>query len=297
MPDDNIGCFRPFQLVSLHDMIRFCAGTLHIDLDDLRLAHETLFLDLERSGHRLIASNQHVEVTEKAIERLKPYCDKFKLRRTEERILGIEVRIQNARATLTVNWLWSQTVELGSAIATDLAENLFLYIPKSHSSYYNRDDPFGIAGKFPKADLEIKLAGNCLATENYSACVFHLMRAVEIGAKAMVRSMGAQKYLYNTKLHGKPVLKPVELCDWKTLFDGLEKALNVLDENVGSNLRKKETFEYYHHAVYAFKNFRHAWRNKVSHGRHLYTFREAQNIMEFSEQFMTHLAERLGKRK
>jgi len=145
---------------------------------------------------------------------------------------------------------------------------------------------FGVKSKFPKANEEITQAGNCYATGSYTACVFHLMRAVEIGARKLVIALNAAKYLM-------PPNRPVELCTWEDLLKALDKGVTDKGANTRNDPVKKATYEYYNHAVAQFRNFKDAWRNNVSHKRETYQQGKAKDIMDNTRQFMQHLASRL----
>jgi hypothetical protein len=56
------------------------------------------------------------------------------------------------------------------------------YVPQDKLKFYNKTDLFGdeFKTKFPSANVEIIEAGNCFAFDRFTACVFHLMRAMEI---------------------------------------------------------------------------------------------------------------------
>lgn len=192
--------------------------------------------------------------------------------------------------------------ELQNLIDFELADIVFGYIPAEKASYFKNPYLFGeeVCKNFPSARDDIKAAGTCYAHENYTATVFHLMRAVEIGVKVMVNTMRAQKHLVTTTHGGKRVTKkPVELCDWKTLIDGLKKALTALEAGSKTSVKKKETLAYYSHAIAQFGYFKDAWRNNISHGnnvapnRKFYLEGETTDIMNSAKLFMQHLAKRI----
>lgn len=187
--------------------------------------------------------------------------------------------------------LAAKAEELERRIREGLARRVFMYVPPDDVRHYNQTELFGadVKTKFPKANKEITEAGNCYATGNNTACVFHLMRAVEMSARAMVRALGAGRYLVNKQ--GKQI--PVELCDWWTLVSALQKGLDDLSAGTGTSKHKKRKFEHYNHAVASFRNFKDAWRNHVSHTRELYLAGQTKDIMDNARQFMQHLAARL----
>jgi hypothetical protein len=64
-----------------------------------------------------------------------------------------------------------------------------LFIPQHLEEYYEWDGIVSeqVIAAFPKASEEIRNGGTCFATGAFTACVFHAMRAAEIG----LRSLGA----------------------------------------------------------------------------------------------------------
>jgi hypothetical protein len=97
------------------------------------------------------------------------------------------------RFTASVESLWG---EFRNRIFDELQKHSFMYIPEIEKGFYKQKTLFGktVFDNFPSARKDIQEAGNCYATSNYNACVFYLMRAVEVGLKTTVRSMKAQKY-------------------------------------------------------------------------------------------------------
>ncbi|MFL6227793.1 MAG: hypothetical protein ACJ741_03330 [Pyrinomonadaceae bacterium] len=184
--------------------------------------------------------------------------------------------------------LYPYTLALRNHINDELRKRKFMFIPSAEAEYYEHHGLFGqeVAERFPKANREITEAGNCYATGNYTACVFHLMRAVEYGARKLIHALHAQQYL-------NPPNRPVELCTWDDLLKAMDKGVADLANGTRTNTRKKVTYEYYSHAVAQFRNFKNAWRNHVAHTRELYLPGQTKDIMDNTRQFMQHLATRL----
>jgi hypothetical protein len=190
----------------------------------------------------------------------------------------------------TLGALKHQLAELIEEIARVLGRAKFMMIPSYDAAYFDNADLFGptVARNFPNANKEITEAGSCFAAGRYTACVFHLMRAVELGARRMVSKLKVQQHLVKNS-HAVPV----ELCDWGMLIAALEKGVATLSHGTATSKRKKETFEFYNHAVAQFRNFKDAWRNNVSHTRTTYDKHLATSVMENTRQFMQHLVTRL----
>jgi len=73
---------------------------------------------------------------------------------------------------------------LHDAIMADLSAPCFLYVPAEKGHFYDQPEPpFGqeVTDAFPVADRDIAAAGRCFALDEWTACVFHLMRVLEIG--------------------------------------------------------------------------------------------------------------------
>jgi hypothetical protein len=185
---------------------------------------------------------------------------------------------------------------LRESIQHAFSERLFFCMPPEHAKFYQQANLFGadFAGRFPEGNKEVVIAANCYAVELYTACVFHLTRAVEIAARVMVSALGVQNELKNQQ-SGKIV--PVKLCTWETLLTGLEKGVKKKEANISTSAAKRETYEFYSHAVSQFRSFKDAWRNKTAHKRATYQAGQAKDIMDNVKQFMLHLANRLKEPK
>src|SRR3954454_6220707 len=73
----------------------------------------------------------------------------------------------------------------------------FLFVPADMGKLYNEcdprrgavkgTDPFKLGKKFEKAHADIASAGRCLALGEGTACVFHLMRGMEVVVRHLSR--------------------------------------------------------------------------------------------------------------
>ena len=111
-------------------------------------------------------------------------------------------------------------------------------------------------------------AGNCYATGRGTACVFHLMRIMEVGVQALGTRLG------------------VPLADeknWQDIMNRVNKAIGALPP------KDATTIELSHVAanLYAVKL---AWRNEVMHPNDKYTLEEARDLMGQVKLFMGQLA-------
>jgi hypothetical protein len=289
---------RPFQIVSLFAVLTFWADSfydmttvLNSYIGDLKLA-----VNQGRGQNRLDGTLQaHAQ---QVVHRVGVRCSPYELEQTRMRVEKAE-RVAASHTTTVEKMLWEMD-EIEVAIRRDLSKSSFMFFPAESALYvdhhrtYNNLPPLlgaDVAAKFPQASKEMSMAGTCYGTECHTACVFHLVRVVEIAARVMVSSLNVEKELKNMKGHRIPA----KLATWEQLVTALQKGVDAKRDKVGTSIRRKETHEFYNHAVSQFRSFKDAWRNKVSHKRKTYGAGEAKDIMENVKQFMTHLAERLSE--
>lgn len=180
--------------------------------------------------------------------------------------------------------------EINARAKDELDTTWFLHISGEKLAHYEQDDLFGIKDALPSANREVKQAGTCYATGNSTACVFHLMRAVEVGTRVLVRALGKRK------IGGKNVPvelhdKPIELADWDTISVGIKKKIGLLPNSKSVRITREK--EFYTTANAQFHNFKDAWRNHVSHARESYDEYQAMSVMVNVKHYLIHLATRL----
>lgn len=279
---------RPFQLVNLLEMLEHNANLFYFTTRNLQALQARIDKAIQARGSDALPNKAETDNTRRLIERIEREADKLNLFRILERLHNFSIHEEllqpfGGGSDFTLTHLKFQLDELHQAIAASLAHNKFVVIPADKAGYYNQPELFGseVAARFSTANREIMEAGNCYATGNNTAGVFHLMRVVELGARVLVRRLGITKNL--------PY--PVELCDWGTIVRELEKAVGKLPKR--SSVKASETAAFYSHAVAQFLAFKDAWRNQVSHTRVSYDEYQAMSVMNNTRQFMHHLATRL----
>lgn len=283
---------RPFQIVSLLEMLEHRANLFYTATHMLCKLHQDIITAIKDPGRGSDALPTLLEASRVASleKRLRAVCDdQFEYARVLERLSylnGQEPRLQPlVGGPFTLSALKHQLDELMNEIARTLGDAKFMMIPSYDAAYYDNPVLFGpaVADRFPNANQEITEAGSCYATGHYTACVFHLMRAVEHGARAMVKALRVSSAL-NTK---------VELSTWNELITALEGGLKSAAAGRRKSLAKSQSSEFYNHAIGQFRNFKDAWRNNVSHTRKTYQQGETKDILDNTRQFMQHLATKL----
>ncbi len=170
--------------------------------------------------------------------------------------------------------------EVYNNVLRDLSQSWFLMIPASRRELYQQFyPPFGegVAEQFPGQAKDIAAAARCIALDEWTAAVFHLMRVLEGGIQELAGWLSV-------------VLSKGAGEQWKNALDQIEKALREM-EQLPASPQKSAALTFYSGAVAQFRWFKDAWRNHVSHARTHYDEREALAVFNNVRPFMQQLAE------
>jgi HEPN domain-containing protein len=170
-------------------------------------------------------------------------------------------------------------------IKAELSGRTFLFIPPHRAQYYEWEGIVGddVINSFPKSYQEIRAAGTCFATGLYTACVFHSMRASEIALKAF-------GIAYKIKIKSG---KDIELAEWREILDGLNAAVQNLENLPNSTPNKDEDLQFCSEAAAQFRFFKNGWRIRVAHARATYNESQAKEVIDHVRSFFEFLVSRL----
>lgn len=282
LPSLESGCFslRPFQIVSLLYMLQFYAGFFHVQTELLCSLEKDVRRGINERGEQAPLTRMEAHNARQVFDLLGQACEPLQLKRVLERLEQEPLKSISAATFFIVNLekLNWHLREIRDAITKDLYERLFLYVPLEDAGYYNKDDLFGIKDKFGKANKEIKLAGNCYATGNHTACVFHLTRVLERGLWALAQEPRL----------GITIQDP-GIETWETLINRIESAITNLQQvpKTGDKLKNLDLFS---GAAIQFRYFKDHWRNPVSHLKADYDGPQALSALNKVRDFMQYLA-------
>jgi hypothetical protein len=174
---------------------------------------------------------------------------------------------------------------LVASVRAELKTNLFLFVPSHRAKYYELVLQSTVTTAFPAASKEIVAAGNSLAVGLYTACVFHSMRAAEIG----VRVLGVM-------LDVSFPDKPLELAEWQNILDQVDSKIVAMKE-LPRGTKKDDELNFYSQAAVQFRYFKDAWRVRVAHARETYEESPAIKVFDHTLDFFDTLATRLREPK
>lgn len=265
---DSVGFLQTNKLMSLWDMLRVYADK-YIEMGYQISVFETVFFLADANGDKSL----HPEEKEDLKEKLNVFlilCNELDLPTSSALIKSkLDDLPENAR----------ELSMLLLAAKTELANQLFLFIPPHRAKFYENNTIVSEEVKiaFPLASDEIRVAGNCFASGLNTACVFHCMRAVEHGLRALAGELGIV----------------VDVQQWHTLIEQIEKEIRNQSSTLLKGSAKTETMQFYSEAAKEFMYFKDGWRNHVSHTRSNYNENQALTTLEHVRNFISSLSAKL----
>ena len=190
-----------------------------------------------------------------------------------------------------------ELIHAAEAIGRELTKRRFLYIRQERSTYVDNAALMGteVAHAFPSAISDIKDAGNCLAAECNTAAVFHLMRTVEWGLRALCVNLGFKRCKSKIRRSGRVTYAPIEYAEWEKILDEAQSKVDDKISRLRRGHKKQENQEFYYSALQDIKAIRDAWRNHVMHTRAEYGHEDADAILGHVRRVMSALAKRISE--
>jgi hypothetical protein len=278
------------QLVSLYDMLACKAAPFYKATGQLFKLQEEIQQKLSVRDRDSQLSEDERKHLQSVLGTVAHYCRKIQLKHALERIDVFGLQFHKLDGTLKDSQLTLEDVrreleEIQRYIRVDLYDPEFVFIPESLTQYCKNDKLFdsetvAVSKRFPKANLEFTSAGNCFAVEEYTACIFHLMRGLEQGLRALAKKVNV------------PLPKQYDQKTWGTLIRDIKG-------NIEKMPKTDRNLDFYNGAASQFRFFQNAWRDYVMHTkeRYPYDYYEAARVMEHARDFMRHIAPRLKERK
>ena len=217
-------------------------------------------------------------------------CDDVGLRECGSKLCLTHIHIKNNPESVDWSSLYSDYRNIGDVVMSEFWKRTFVQVSPNYSTYVNASALFGdeVNTAFPSACEDIKQAGNCLAVECGTATVFHLMRAVEWGLRALCRDLGIIRI--RKKKTGKPKYTPIAWSEWQDMLDEAHKRTDAKILALKAGKRKQDAQEFYYPLLRDLRGFKEAFRNHVMHTRREYTQKQAEDVLDHVKRFMTLLA-------
>lgn len=181
--------------------------------------------------------------------------------------------------------------EVRSVIFDDMSKHLFLWVPPERARLYEfpedktkwNDDEKALDGPisthFKRAANEMLAARKAYAVGQFTPCVFHLMRACEVGIKALHKSLA------------QPLPK---------LADSWGNLLRPMDEQLTLPVPKRHGEwavypDFFDHATNDVRAIKRTWRDTTMHIDSDYNEGQSLKVLDAVTSFFVHLSEKLDQ--
>jgi hypothetical protein len=213
------------------------------------------------------------------IDKILSTLDELKAHCTDLNIPLSVAQIERIRTTLprSTGTMESKTLLLSSLrdrIKDELDAKMFLTLDAGRATLYRNTGHFGpdVGGRFPTALFDIDEASKCISLSRYTACVFHLMRSMEILVKEFAS-------------HFSVTINPKDV--WGVILGNVKNAIASMPQSTQAEIDKRRYFD---EAAAHLHHIKEAWRNTTMHVEKTYTEEEAKSIFDGVEAFAKRLA-------
>jgi hypothetical protein len=277
-----VGKQLPYGLMSPWDMINCNVCSLaavgsNLMLDQL-VHHYTLVEAADLDGP--ISSNQHTR-TEGWLSIIEKFADDFEWQAVHDQVRIIRERLAGERGGITHRSLSTELKVLMEMIDDGLKWQLIYRYPNEKKKVLEnwKDDWKAALKAFPSADSDIFAGVDLWALGHGTASVFHSMRVLEHGLRALAKDVG----------------KSFDTQNWQNIIDQIESEIRQLGKALPAGSAKNNRLQFLSQAAKEFLYFKDGWRNYVSHNRGAYDEHQARSVMEHVRSFMTTLSKRLSE--
>jgi HEPN domain-containing protein len=248
-----------------------------------------LMMSLLRLEYRADASiaNLNVALTAKQKEDFAKHFLKVKGTLTSlelEQSLLKEARIASRLEDDGYSWndMIVDTRELRQRVEDEMQAVKFLVLDKGKADWYAMARPVSEEAAYylPMANRELAEAAKCIAVDQYTASVFHAMRATEVAVKVIYRTLDI------------PAPK---------LTDSWGKMLEPMDEQLNRNSTKPKNANwtaerlFFNDIVNDLKSIKRVWRDTTMHVENDYDENQAEKVYYAVESFICKVAMRLDE--
>jgi hypothetical protein len=272
--------FHLYKLWSLLDMLRINAkhyvqigNFLRAVSDNLsaRAKFDGMIRDADRMSLDEELPSPEINFLLERIQQLSTHLEALEL------VISLQIlaEIHKNLSEPLVEWTWRKAqIEfeyLSRTIQHELNNRLCFYIPSHRAPFYKSNLLTQDAQKKLPSSVkdDMEKAGDCFATENFTACVFHLMRVMETGVQKLGDSLGVP--LTNEK-------------EWQKIINNIRHEINI---KYPKNHQNRITWD---NLLVKLETVKDAWRNPTMHPKATYEESAAWDIIISVRIFINELA-------
>lgn len=264
---------------SLWEMISFLSGNCFAAVGNISQASQQLY-DTQGGADGMVVIKAHFfEAVQRSVEEVLRVAGEIVLDATQaSAIQALEIMSRahcepvgaytmSASDSERLAWVLAN---IKMNFSTQLDSRIVLVLSSQNAGFVLSDEPpFGreVEDAFPLAAEEISEAAKCLALQRNTACVFHLMRAMERAVARLSEAIGT----------GKTTEK-----EWGKILSDISQTIEAMPKGDERNKWSQSHSHLYH--------VKQAWRNDTMHPKKTYTDDQAQAVFTAVHSFMRHLA-------
>jgi hypothetical protein len=171
-----------------------------------------------------------------------------------------------------------------NAVVADAKEQMFFHYPRDAALELRSIDAVWTAvfEAFPSAVGEVRAGIDCRAFGDLSGSVFHMVRAAEIGLRALARERGIKTIRS----------APVEYAMWGNIIGAIEAEAEKIrkDSKIPAGPKKEAALAFYSAAASDLRAILKLFRDRSMHFRDKYDPGEAQSAIFRTKSFLEMLA-------
>lgn len=287
-------CSEAVRVFTLWDIMRLLnsRGLMLFMGNLVERQHDFESMRADRPPMMSSPSEAQIEAFVHFLEENVKVCDSAGLTRTGEKIVLTLTHIKNGNP-VDFSSLAADCRHIRDVLMGESWNRKFVQVPEKYGEYVEQEQLFGptVHKAFPSARDDIKQAGNCLAVEDCTGCVFHLMRAVEWGVRAFCAHLGIKRI--RKKKAGKPKYVPLAWTEWQDMLEEAQRRVDAKMLATKPGPRKQAAQEFYYPLLSDIRGFKDAFRNHVMHARRDYTPKEADALLDHVKRFIVLLSDRV----
>lgn len=270
---------NPYRLVTFGHLMRIFKA--HDLLGAVRSVNSIASLCFQgnrsdSTAYRLAQLDNFIE----ALERCQQLCEDLDLPMSALLSKQFAGQIATYKSKFTDRETERMAAQVSQSVENELSLRAFFAIsPDKTKLYSDAVEPFGaaVAVAFPSISFDAGEANRCYALGRNTACVFHLMRVMEIGLAAAAARFSVSAAHAN----------------WETIINQIEKGVSGIEKDPNRSPDWKDEREFYSQCVSHFRVVKDAWRNYTAHARGKYDEQEAFDMLGNVRAFMQKLSTRL----
>lgn len=276
----NLGSDLP-QIVRLWDMITFHLQPICSQFCLLQYYRDWLeeFINKHPDNKDMPVGNDNVVNFTKAIS-IQKYLENLGLIASPKLINQILKRLPE----MSFVRVHESIINIQQMIINEIKDVLLLFIPKNKSIWLEKENNINsqLIKSFPSAKDDYNEAVLCYVYGQHTAAVFHSMRILEYGLKALAKDLKLKFYRQNW---GKIIQK---------IKDEINNEIKTLS-NQPKDPSRTERLKFLSNAAQEFTYFKDGWRNYVMHGDDKYDESQALSVFNHVKAFMVHLSKCLSE--